>query len=342
MDAGSGRVLVEGDYVETVEGLLFAVKGVHHPQDLTIAYLRYIPDENGDRIRDGVRYRRVYDLEGTEEFLRRRFPRYLNRIEEKSLVLQSVRNDRISRVFRPREKLVEILSSQKTDLDDIIARFASALTEQGISISDLGVSGSVLIGLDKPTSDVDLISYGVEAGRRVYRALADLREEETGIRSYDPESVMRVVDSRWGDTDLNLEALADLETQKMLHGLVEEREYFLRLVKHPGEVEKESISRPLGKVRLRATVVDAEDSIFAPCTYGIEECSYHGNPELPEASQLLSYRGKFTEQARVGDRVEAKGTLEEAVFGERKIHRIMLGGRGDYLVPVELTGDNFF
>lgn len=338
MDKASNRVLVEGDYIETVEGLLFAVKGVHHPQDLTIAYLRYVPDENGERIRDGVRYRRVYDLEETEEFLKRRFPHYLNRIEEKSLVLQSVRNDRISRIYRPREKLDEILSSQKTDLDKIIARFASALAEQGVSMGDMGVSGSVLIGLDNPTSDVDLISHGVEAGRRAYSALADLREEEAWIRSYDSESVLGVVDSRWGDTDLNLEALADPEIQKMLHGLVEGREYFLRLVKHPGEVEKEASSRPLGEVRLRATVVDSGDSIFTPCTYGIAECSYHGNLELPEASQLLSYRGKFTEQARVGDRVEAKGTLEEAVFGERKIHRIVLGGRGDYLVPVGLLG----
>jgi len=336
MDAASGRVLVEGDYIETVEGLLFAVKGVHHPPGLTIAYLRYIPDQKGDRIRDGVRYSRVYDLKGTEEFLQRHYPHYLNRIEEKSLVLQSVRNDRIGRVYSPREKLDEILSSQKTGLEGIIARLASALTEHGVSMSDLGVSGSVLIGLARPASDVDLISYGVEAGRRVYRAMADLREEEDWVLPYDRESVMGVVNSRWGDADLNLEAFAGLEIQKVLHGLVEGREYFLRLVKHPGEVEEESSSKPLGEVRMMATVVDADDSIFTPCTYGIEECSYHGNSDLPESSQLLSYRGKFTEQARVGDRVEAKGTLEEAVIGGRKVHRVVLGGPGDYLVPVEL------
>ena len=123
----------------------------------------------------------------------------------------------------------------------------------------------------------------------------------------------------------------------MLHGLVEGREYFLRLVKHPREVE-ESSSKPLGEVRLKATVVDAEEAILTPCTYGIEECSYQGNLKMPEASQLLSYRGKFTEQARVGERVEAKGTLEEAVFKERKVYRVVLGGPGNYLVPVGMLG----
>ena len=55
--------LIEGDYVETLEGLLFAVKGLHHPEGLVIAYLRYIPDFNGDREGDSRRYRRIYDLE---------------------------------------------------------------------------------------------------------------------------------------------------------------------------------------------------------------------------------------------------------------------------------------
>jgi predicted nucleotidyltransferase len=54
-----------------------------------------------------------------------------------------------------------------------------------------------------------------------------------------------------------------------------------------------------------------------------------------EVTELLSFRGKFTEMTRVGDVVEARGALE-VVGGEEKRYRVVLGGKGDYLVPVRL------
>ena len=89
---------LEGDYIETVEGLFFAVKGVHHPPGFTIAYLRYMPDRKGGRIRNSRRYTRLYDLEITEDILKRNYPHYLNRIERKSLILQSVPKNNIQRI----------------------------------------------------------------------------------------------------------------------------------------------------------------------------------------------------------------------------------------------------
>ena len=48
----------------------------------------------------------------------------------------------------------------------------------------------------------------------------------------------------------------------------------------------------------------------------------------------MSFRGKFTEQAKEGDVVEARGTLEEVEYSDRAIYRVILGGRGDHLVPI--------
>jgi len=47
----------------------------------------------------------------------------------------------------------------------------------------------------------------------------------------------------------------------------------------------------------------------------------------------MSYRGKFTEQAREGEVIEARGTLEKVEYRDRITHRLMMGGRGDYLIP---------
>ncbi|MFW9845496.1 MAG: hypothetical protein ACFFD6_02010, partial [Candidatus Thorarchaeota archaeon] len=54
---------IEGHFIITDDDLIFEVKGVIHPSDRVIAYLRYIKDDSGDRrSRDGTRFRKVYDL----------------------------------------------------------------------------------------------------------------------------------------------------------------------------------------------------------------------------------------------------------------------------------------
>jgi predicted nucleotidyltransferase len=334
MGGGGFTGLVEGAYVETVEGLIFSVKGLRHPEGLVVAYLRYVPDPGGERVLGPRRYRRVYDPEETNEFLRKHHSVYLNPIEGKSLTLQSVPTERISRVYSPTKRLQEIVEIPSSELEESTAEFASALSsDSGVPLSSLGVTGSVLIGLAGSSSDVDIVVYGLEAGRKVYGALSSLRKESGWIRPYDSGSVMGVVSSRWGDTGFDLTLFVQSETRKILHGLVCDRDYFVRLVPTPPETEAEVVSRPIGRAVLRASVVDSGCSIYTPCTYFVENCSVQGEGRGPEVTRLVSYRGKFTEQAREGEVVEARGTLEEVECRDRTTHRLMMGGRGDYLIP---------
>jgi predicted nucleotidyltransferase len=54
-------------------------------------------------------------------------------------------------------------------------------------------------------------------------------------------------------------------------------------------------------------------------------------------TELMSFRGKFTEQTKKGDLVEFRGTLEEVKqVNQKKYFRVILGGTGDYLIPVKL------
>lgn len=327
--------LIEGDYIETVEGMLFAVKGLFHPQERVVAYLRYLPDPKGERRRGDRTYRRVYDLEETTETLRRRYPQYLSHVESRGLTLQMVPWSRIARIYRPRERLRSLMANPRNELERIVARFADALsTESGVPLEKFGVSGSVLIGLDTPSSDVDLIVYGADAGRRAYAALRRLRERSVWISAYDERTVEGVVKARWGDTGIGLERFRAIEMRKVLHGVVCGRDYFVRLVKEPGEVEAERSSEPLGRVRLRATISGHADSIFTPCTYQVEDCALLDADHQHEVSELVSFRGKFTEQAREGDAVEGRGMLERVRYDDRTVYRVVMGGRGDYLIPL--------
>ena len=296
---------LEGDYIETAEGLFFAVKGVHHPPGLTIAYLRYMPNPQGERVRNGIRYDRLYDLGHTEDILKQNYPQYLNRIEKKSLTLQSVPSEYISRRYDPRERLREIRENPVGDLQKTIVKLAESLQSKGVSSMAMGVSGSLLIDLAGSDSDVDIIVYGMENGRKAYETLKELRRETDWITAYDEENMTSVVRSRWADSGLDLKKLGSSEIQKILHGRVDSRDYFFRLLKLPQEVEIEDHSRPLSVVKLIARITDAEGAIYAPCSYSIKDCEYLESHGLPIATHLLSYRGKFTEQAEKGDLVEA-------------------------------------
>ncbi len=325
---------LEGDYIETVEGLLFAVKGVHHPPGLTIAYLRYMPNPKGERVRNGRRYDRLYDLEHTEDILRRNYPQYLNRIDKKSLTLQSVPSKYILRTYDPREKLREIIEKPENDLQKTIVKLAKSLQNKGVSSKTMGVSGSLLIDLAGSDSDVDIIVYGLENGRKAYESLRELRRETDWITAYNAENVASVVLSRWADSGLDLEKLGPSEIKKILHGRVDNRDYFFRLLKLPLEVEIEDHSRPLSVVRLTARIIDADEAIYAPCSYSIKDCEYLDSRGLPIPSQLLSYRGKFTEQGEKGDLVEVRGTLEEVVIRGQRSFRVILGRKGEYMIPI--------
>ena len=332
MGMGGFQGYNEGDYVRTVEGLFFAVKGSRHPDGMVIAYLRYVPDEEGDRVLDGVRYRRVSDLDETTEYLRLRRPQYLNHVPMLGLTLQTVPLERIESVYDPRERLRQVLQKPRPGLEATAKRLVEALsTGSGVSTGSFGVSGSLLIGLHREASDVDLNVYGVEEGRSVHEALRLLRSIEGWVQPYDSDTVREVLLSRWGKAGVDLDALAEVEIRKVLHGRVEGRDYFLRLLRPEPDAAP---SAPVGEAIFRAVVTDSSYSIFTPCSYGLGMFKPVEPEGLGQVSEAVSYRGKFTEQARVGDRVEIRGTLEK-VRGPGGRLRVVLGGARDYMVPLD-------
>lgn len=323
----------EGDYIQTTDGLFFAVKGSIHPEDLIIGILRYLHDPNGDRESVGVKYRRVYDIDSTTEHLRENHPEYVNYIPRIGIVLQSVPASNIARYYEPRERLNAILSNPVSEIERVLADFVNALSEKsGASTASFGVSGSLLIGLQTEGSDIDINVYGQAESRRVYGSLVKLRETLDWVRPLEGELFDAVLKSRWGDTGLTPDLFSGIESSKVLHGTVRGREYFVRLL----IPDDESVSEPIKRVTIRARVTDASKSVFNPCIYGVAQVSGSEG----QVTELKSYRGKFTEQAQEGDLVEARGTLEKVQGEDGVYYRLMLGDKGDYLLPID-SKDNY-
>ncbi len=318
----------EGDYIQTTDGLFFAVKGSKHPDGIVIGILRYIPDSNGSRVLDNVKYKRVYDIGSTTEYLKENHPDYVNYIPQIGIKLQSVPVIKIARYYKPRERLNDILSNPESAVERVLADFVNALSEKsGAPPASFGVSGSLLIGLQTEGSDIDINVYGQAESRLVYDSLVELRETLDWVRPLEGDLFDSVLKSRWGDTGLSLDLFSRIESSKVLHGIVRGREYFVRLLIS----DDESVSKPIKRATIKAKVVDASKSVFNPCIYLVTQVSGSGS----QVTELKSYRGKFTEQAQEGDMVEARGTLEKVHGKDGVYYRLMLGGSGDYLLPLQ-------
>ena len=68
---------IEGDYIETKDSnLFFDVKGLFHPNDRKICFIRFFPSPDGDRIKEGIKYRKIYELHERYIFLKENYPKY--------------------------------------------------------------------------------------------------------------------------------------------------------------------------------------------------------------------------------------------------------------------------
>jgi len=327
---------IEGYFAVTNDGLVFEVKGVIQPVDRLIAYLRYIPDDSGNRqSKDGSRFLKVYDLEKREKYLREKHPQYLWHDEKCGRVLQAVPNDCISYVLSPIDGLRQLrdLGLHLTALEEASLSLAQSIVDKaGIEWAEIGLTGSQLVGLDTSQSDIDLVVYGSRPAKRVHTVLRDSSLPRT--KRYHGERLEKHLDFRWKAHSRWRSVLAEIEAKKALQGLYDSIDFFVRAVKLPDEMDHNYDDFTFeyeGTRVVRCMVTDDSDSIFTPCTY-LVRCE-----ELPDLSRLVSYRGRFTEHVHRNTHVEAKGRLElvRNVAKEESFHQLVLGEDYlDYLVPV--------
>jgi predicted nucleotidyltransferase len=325
---------IESYYIETRDGCYFAVKGLEHPPDRRIAVLRYIPDPDaGDRVKNGVRYRRLYGFAEQEAWIRRKCPRYLAYDPFVQATLQSVPLDRIRRVYDPVLRLRGLTGSPTLDplAADAVAFLAVLQKEAAVSASALGVTGSLLIGLQTEHSDMDVAVFGEASCIKVRRALGRLIEGdgEKDVRRLDAAGMEELYAQRSVDTRIGFPDFVYLEGRKANQGLFRGRPWFVRFIRTPDETGTAYGKRqytPLGRGKVRATVAWAGEAIFTPCRYVLSEVQNAGVPGLPDPDEIVSFRGRFCEQGRAGDRVAAEGTLERVRSSSGETyHRLLLG-----------------
>ncbi len=327
---------IEGFFIITKEDLIFEVKGVVHPEGRVIAYLRYVPTlGQTKRKRKSIQYEKIYDLTRREIFLQENFPKYLWFDKSSDRIYQSVTYRDIKEVLNPIHAR-EHYQNDATQAPLII--HANKLTNLIISRArveptHVGITGSLLAGLATPNSDIDIVVYGEKNGRMVHNALRSDDVLNNELLRYTNDELDKIALQRWGGTG-QWKSQRKIEHAKRLQGTFQSCPYFIRLVKYPNEVGwryADMSFRYIGPTNVICKIIDDSNSIFTPCSYSVV-CK--SNPEI---RQIISYRGRYTEHARVGMMVRANGRLE-TVCNHRTgsaFQQIVLGeDPRDYLLPI--------
>jgi len=329
----------EGDFIETLEGLIFDVKGLVHPPNRVVAFIRYIPDARGDRSRSNIRYRKIYSLSERVSFLSENFPKYLvyDRVFNMKLNLVSV--ERIIRFYKPEERLKELsdcasLNSLESDALQLV-NLTSELS--GVSHEKFGISGSLLVGLYRASSDIDIIVYGIDNIDLVYETLKRLMGAKNNvIKAYDFSGLKKLYAFRVKDSFTDFEAFLAHERRKMFQGTFNGKDFFFRFVKEWDEIEEKYGDfnyTPLGQAKIEGVIIDDSERLLTPCAYRIDNVQFLEGKKVSSVKEVVSYRGRFCDQARNGEKFFASGKLERVSSNTETYHRLLLGGsRFDYMI----------
>lgn len=333
--------LREGDLVQTRQDLIFDVKGLVHPPDRVVAYIRYFPDEKGKRTKQGIHYEKVYPLPQRHRLLKERFRRFLVYDPVFDETLCEVPVDEIKVHYTPSDELKKLRSSENLDLLQRKALgFAQLLKrEADVPWNALGISGSIMAELHTATSDVDVVVYGSENCRKVHAALKKfLNNNHELVKPYTLSDLRSLFEFRSKDTKSSFEDFVQTESRKTLQGKFSGTDYFVRCVKEWNEIDEQYgdvqyMNR--GCATIEATITDNSESIFTPCNYKIEDAR-PVEPNVPKSiEEITSFRGRFCEQAEKNEIVIARGKIEKVTDRKHKREKFRLligGGPTDYFV----------
>ena len=330
----------EGDLIKTKSNVVFDVKGLTHPEGKIIAFPRFIPLPQGSRRGKDAAYDKVYNLGDRFKYLQENHPDLIVFDGVLGETMCEVPVDQVAEHYKPEEKLWSLRSAKDlTILENKALRLAETLkAEANIPWSSIGISGSIMAGLTTEKSDIDPLVYGVENCRKAYAALQKLLKKDCGFKPYTTTELQELFDFRSKDTQMSFEDFVTVESRKAFQGKFMGTDYFIRFVKDWSEISEhygDVCFKNSGYARITAKIADNIDSLFTPCTYKLEDVKVIEGPSLTPITEIVSFRGRFCEQAENGEAVEAQGKAE--LVSNKKTgtehYRLILGGKpSDYMV----------
>ena len=239
------------DYLETSDGLYFAVVSSVVDEGCALTSLRYV--------RRGGALTKL-SSERANAYLREHRPAYLAHSALIDAVIHRVPLVDVVWTHRPEEKLQALRATQVMDqLERRAIRAVQALVEAGAAAECMGLGGSLLLGAQHDTSDIDLVIYGRAAFERARQAL-DAAVRAAKLQPLDRGHWEAAWQRRGGN--LSLSEYLRHEVRKRNKALVDGSRVDLSLVvDHDEEVPERGPFRKHGRIVIQAAVRDASGGV---------------------------------------------------------------------------------
>ncbi|MDK2892774.1 DNA polymerase subunit beta [Methanohalophilus sp.] len=286
------------DFLITDENFIFAVVDYFHPQHGIRSILRYVPDKEGDRIRYDTRFRKC-DFDVAFNFMHNVHPEWVDDVH-------IVPENHIREILHPPDRIAELAISDKR-----IFHIVDVLKRADIPLSMMGVTGSLLPGLQNDKSDIDFVVYGnawFRARDAIEKAKAD---PDIPIKPLDESMWQRIYAKRM--PELSYEEFVAHELRKGNRGMVDGTYFDLLFVRNWDQIHNPLLRGKDGDVmQIEALVTDATFAFDNPAFYKIEH---------DEIDHILSYTHTYSGQATEGEIIQARGIVED--LGDKK--RLVIG-----------------
>jgi predicted nucleotidyltransferase len=290
------------DFIQTAEGLLFAVVAANTEAGKIRCFLRYAPV-------DGC-YRKVASAEANQ-FLAAHHPQYLFFSTQLDVNLHAVAEKDIVRHYQPQPVLQQLLANDSA-ADQVLADLhllCRYLQLDGFDCRQLGITGSLLLGLQNPASDIDLVCYGRAVFQQLRRHVQALIAQS---KCHDLNDHDWLEAYKRRDCALTLDDYIWHEQRKYNKAIIQQRKFDLSLVVGTPLINPQA-SKKLGFIHIETQVKDDTLGFDYPAELAIKH---------PEISSIICFTATYAGQAQTGEWIEVAGQLEVDAAG---IKRIVVG-----------------
>jgi len=299
------------DFIETAEGLIFAVVEQGLEDGKALCFLRYVRKPSG--------WKKVA-TDPANQLLQQHYPDYLHYSPVLDAHLHAVATGRIVKHHQPKHRLQDILQSNRHDaVERDLFDLCQLFEQHGLDLAQAGITGSVLVGVQNQESDIDLVCYGREVfhqcraitGRLIEQGLLQTLNDLDWQQSYQRRSC-----------ELSFDDYVWHERRKCNKAVINGRKFDLNFIDDSAGCKAVSYQK-CGAVTLQCRVIDDTYAFDYPAEFKIDH---------QQIASVVSFTATYTGQAVSGELVEVAGVLEQS---EQGVKRIVVGSsreaHGEYI-----------
>lgn len=290
------------DFIRARQDLWFAVLAGRLESGRVLAFLRYV------RHRDGG-WRKT-DTGDANSLLRKSAPAYLFHSRWLDTLLHGIPQHDVEEVARPPGAARHLLTLPDPDPVQRAAQSGLHLLQRGgVPRSRLGVTGSLMLGLQGPQSDVDLVVYGREHFHHARSLVGEMLA--SGALAPLTGEMWRDAHLR-RDCSLGLAEYVQHERRKFNKFCIDGVKVDVSMVPAGGDGEPLAPERrrKIGRRMITARVVDDRYAFDLPARYPVEHDDIH---------EVVACTHTYVGQARAGERISASGVVEVDDCGQSRL-----------------------